>query len=541
MANIKEYPINFTPKGLCDSIDSTLSFQGACRSLQNLIFDQSNPEQVVARPGVGTAITSFASFTAPTFITVMIGIGSYIYGMVSSGRNAGYDEPFCYLIGTGFITISGVTSGNVPVSPSTTGDWIPPTMAVIGPNIIVTHPGFSGVGSNFFGIINIANPASPTWTSANTATHTLPSVPTSVSNFNNRAYYACGNVMYYSDSLVPATMTNAGQALTLGDTTPIIASSGLPVSTTSAGVVQALIVFKSFQIWQITGDAAISGSLSMNYLSLNVGCSSARTIVQTPVGTIFIAIDGPYVVSPLGAVLPLTKDAIKLVQDLQMPFQAIVNPTRACASYSGSIYRVCVDSVQSGVTGTYDYWFDVTVRRWSGPHTWPVDAVAQVGNYFVVSHRSTGAALYKSQYLPDTTSVYNDNGTALTVVLESALFPKTPNINMKQVVESTAELNSQASSLQYSISALDDQHSIIGNCSINAVATFSRWGGTGLTWGKPGLSWQSSVTQPSTYTLPWSSPLVFKKMALLIAASSSYSLAIGAFFAKYRDTGYTNK
>ena len=123
MANIKEYPINFTPKGLSDSIDLTLSFQGACRSLQNLIFDQSNPEQVVARPGVGTAITSFASFTAPTFITVMIGIGSYIYGMVSSGRNAGYDEPFCYLIGTGFITISGVTSGNVPVSPLTTGDW----------------------------------------------------------------------------------------------------------------------------------------------------------------------------------------------------------------------------------------------------------------------------------------------------------------------------------------------------------------------------------------------------------------------------------
>ena len=69
------------------------------------------------------------------------------------------------------------------------------------------------------------------------------------------------------------------------------------------------------------------------------------------------------------------------------------------------------------------------------------------------------------------------------------------------------------------------------------------WGhiGGSILWGGAGLLWNASVNQPSTYAIPWSSPLVFKKMALLISASSSYNLAIGAFFAKYRDTGYTNK
>jgi len=561
MGSLKEYPINFTPRGLADAIDATMAFPGACRILQNLMFDQANPEQVVARPGVGLPITLFQGFTTPTFISVMVAVGNYVYGMVTTQRNAGHDEPFCYLIGTGFITISGVTSGNVPASPSTSGDWVPPTMAIVGPNVIVTHPGFTGAGANFFGIINIANPAAPTWVSSNTATHALPSVPTSVANFNNRAYFACANTLWYSDVLVPATMSNAGQSLTLGDTTAITASSGLPVSTSSAGVVQALIIFKPFQVWQITGDAAITGSLSQNFLSLNVGCIVPRSIVQTPIGTIFIATDGPYVVTPLGSVFPLTKDGTKLVQDVQTPFQNIVNPSRAAAGFSGSIYRVCIDSVINGTMGTYDYWFDVTVRRWCGPQTWPVDAMTVVGHYFIVSHRSTGAALYQSEFLADLNTQYTDNGSALTVIMQSALFPKTQNINMKQVVESTIELSSQNSALAYSVSALDDQNTILNNVNVSTAGNVVVWGqgNAGMTWGASlwgalwgfingsifwggsGLKWSPANLQPYTYTIPWTGPIVFKKMAILVTSIATGRVSIGAFFAKYKDCGYTNK
>ena len=300
MANQKSYPIRFTPRGLSDAFDATDTFAGACRTMQNLIFDQSNPEQIAARPGVGSPMTSFVTFTTPTFVSLQENVNGVIYGMVASALTAGYDQPFAFQIGVGFISISGVTSGNVPVSLSTTGDWIPPSLAVIGAKIVVTHAGFSGLGSNFFGVIDISNPAAPAWSAANTSTHALPSVPTFVANFNNRAYFVCKNLAYYSDVLVPTTMTNAGQSLTVGDTSPILALSGLPVQTTSAGVVAALIVFKQFQIWQITGDAAITGSLAQNFLSLNIGCMSPRTIVQTPIGTVFIGIDGAYLVSALG-------------------------------------------------------------------------------------------------------------------------------------------------------------------------------------------------------------------------------------------------
>lgn len=538
MGNRKEYPVPFEPKGLSDAWEATDTFVGACRVMQNLIFDQSHSSILTARPGV-TLETSFAGFNTPTGISVHIAIGSVIYGMVSTAATANHDEPFAYDMSThAFITITGAVAGNTPTTQSTSGDWTPPTMAVIGVKIIVTHPGFSGVGANFFGVIDITNPAAPTWTSANTGTHALPSVPTCVANFNNRAYFACGNVAYYSDVLVPTNMANAGQALTLGDPTPILAFQGLPIQTTSAGVVAGLIAFKSFQIWQITGDAAITGSLSQNYLSLNCGCVSPRSIVQTPTGTIFIATDGPYYLSALGQVLPLTKDFSKLVPDLQLPFQNIANPSRAAASYTGSIYRICLQTVIDGSPAVNDYWFDITDRRWTGPHTFSYDAISTVGNFFVISAFSKGAKLFVSQSLVELNSVYTDNGVAITIQLLSCLLPKTPNINVKQAIESTIELGSAASSTVFTIAALDETFSQITQAPIMTTNAQAVYDG-GATYDS-GVTYQTPDAPPVKYTVPWPVPLTFNKVAWQITAQSGQAITLGTAYLKYRDCGFTN-
>ena len=125
-------PVRFTPKGICDAFDATDAFAGACDLLTNLVFDQGNPEIVVSRPGVGAPLTTFSSFTTPTFVSVYVIIGNVAYGMVSTARNPGNDEPFAYnLLTNTFTTITGVTAGNTPASPATSGAWTPPTMAVI--------------------------------------------------------------------------------------------------------------------------------------------------------------------------------------------------------------------------------------------------------------------------------------------------------------------------------------------------------------------------------------------------------------------------
>jgi len=532
------YPMRFTPKGLCDAFDATDAFPGACQALSNLIFDQGNPEIVVSRPGVGAALTTFGSFTAPTFVSVQASIGTMIYGMVSTARNPGFDEPFAYnsLTNT-FVTISGVVAGNVPASPATSGAWTPPTMAVVSTKILVTHPGFSGTGTNFFGVIDITNPAAPAWSSTDLTTNPMGKVPTAVANYNNRAYFAYNsNHLALSDVLAPTVRTNASQDLTIGDTTLITALSGLPLTTTSSGVLGALAVFKVSQIWQVSGDPA-TNNLALNYITLTTGSVAPRSIVPSPFGIIFAGVDGPYVASYAGTVGPLSKTPGQGgMSDVQVPFQNATTPSRIAASYSGNIYRICIPTVIQGIAQTNDYWYDIRRLRWTGPHTFTYDCASQVGNYFILSGADHGAALFKSDSIPGLNDVYNDAGTNLTSHLKSSTFPKTNHMRQLQVVQSTIELSASGAAVNYNITAMDDQGNTLGSTFIMTQAQQTIWGA--FSWG--GALWTSNTKVPHVYTLAWKAPLNFQKMAIDVLATSASALSIGTFYAEYQDTGLLN-
>jgi hypothetical protein len=42
------------------------------------------------------------------------------------------------------------------------------------------------------------------------------------------------------------------------------------------------------------------------------------------------------------------------------------------------------------------------------------------------------------------------------------------------------------------------------------------------------------------YNVPWTAPVVFQKMSLQVQASATSALAIGSFYGRYQQTGYTN-
>ena len=108
----------------------------------------------------------------------------------------------------------------------------------------------------------------------------------------------------------------------------------------------------------------------------------------------------------------------------------------------------------------------------------------------------------------------------------------------KQVVESTIELASGGSAISYAITAQDDQENPIGSTQISATGTGVLW--NAFVWGDGSL-WKSATNRPTVRNVEWTAPLVFKKMAILINASSTTALAIGTFFARYQDCGYTNR
>jgi len=436
-----------------------------------------------------------------------------------------------------FVTITGVTSGNVPASPSTTGDWVPPTIAAIGKKLIITHPGFSGSGSNFFGVLDVTNPAAPTWTATNTTTNALPSVPTSVANYNNRAWYACGNLLYFSDSLNPTVITNSTQAVTVGDMTNIVAQSGLPIQTTSSGVIASLAVFKSNQIWLVTGDLA-SSNLGLAFSSLTVGCSAPRSVVQTPIGIIFISQDAPYVLAPNGVPMEL-RNSSGIAADLREPFQLASYPTRMAAAYASNIYRICVQTTIQGVAQTNDYWFDLRRMRWTGPHSFVYDCASQHNNSFVLSGPATGAALFGSNVLDRSLStIYNDNGAAIVSSLTSAFLTNAAPMSFKQTIESNIDLSSGGLALQFAISATDDYDNQIAVASVTTPAPAAIWGQ--FNWGD-GTLWAATKANPRNYGIDWNIPVVWDRMSLNVNATSSSDVSVGKSVIKYQVCGYENR
>jgi len=531
----RTFPVRFTPRGLVDAFDATDKFMGACVLLKNLVFDQSNPEIVVSRPGVNVPVTSFAGFGSPGFVSVHITVGDVTYGMISSALNAGKDEPFAWdNAASAFIAITGVTNPNSPTSPASVGAWTPPTMASIGAYIIVTHPGFSG-GSTKFGVINLTVPSAPTWTATDTATNNLTAVPSAVANFNNRAYFSVGNVLAYTDVLDPLTRSSSTQALTLGDRANITALSGLPIQTTSSGIIAALIAWKDFQVWQVAGDAA-AGNLSQNYMSLTIGTSSPRSIAQSPLGIYFAANSGPYIIDQFGILRPLTHSVQEIESDVNAPWQNATTPSRIAAAYSGTIYRICMDTIVLGAAETNDYWFDEHKRRWTGPHSFAYDCASQYGKGFILSSSAVPGKLFFSEVVPSITSSYLDNSVAISCTLKSSTFPKTGSMLAKQVVESTLELASAGAVASFAITGIDDQGNTLNSCNVPISPLGSLWGA--VFWGA--FSWAASINIPKVYTVPWTAPLVFKKMAIFLTATGQTALAFGTFFARYQETGYTN-
>ena len=104
-----------------------------------------------------------------------------------------------------------------------------------------------------------------------------------------------------------------------------------------------------------------------------------------------------------------------------------------------------------------------------------------------------------------------------------------------QIVESTQEFASSGGAVNYNITALDDQNNSLGSTFVVTPVAGAVWGA--FNWGAG--NWAASMRIPHVYIIPWPNPLVSQKLAIDIAASSSNSLSIGTFFARYQDAGYT--
>jgi hypothetical protein len=549
-------PLKWSPQGLSDCLDSTTVFPGAMSSLANLIPDPQQIQSWLCRPAAvqildfslkgGAFSTAFSSAfdvgltSTGSFVSALIISGVRAYGMIQNSHYPGFDSPFSYNLVTGtFDIVSGTTLTNLPSNTLTTGAWTPPTMDIIGSKIIVTHPGFSGSGSNFFGVIDISTPTSPTWTASNTTTNVLPAVPTAVKQFNNRAWFAVNPSsgtpgLYFSDVLAPTTITAGTQVLTFGDTVPITAIGALPLNNQLGGIIQALIVFKGItNMVQVTGDAAATpnSTLSQNALNVATGTLAPNSICSTPKGLAFIAPDGLRIIDFNAQV----SDPIGISgSGVTVPFIYSVVPSRMAAAYNAGVIRISVQNGFASASPTQEYWYDMSRSLWTGPHSFPASLIRAYSNTFIMTPVGVGGKLFQSDPVQSSTSTYVENGTQLSYTYKTPLLPNTGQMAENSVIESTIDMALSTSVPVISVTAIDHDGTVLASVLIASTATSTSWGA--FTWGS--ALWGGAANALRPRRVDWPNPIVADQFYVQVTGNSAQGVGMGKMYFRYEILGY---
>lgn len=379
-------------------------------------------------------------------------------------------------------------------------------------------------------------PAAPQWAAGNTnGAVPLPSVPVSVAQFNGRAYYAVKNATVFSDSGNATQVTNATQVLTFQNGLDVTALAGLPLSAQQGGIIQALIAFQGdANMVQITGDPA-TNNLATNNLNVATGTLAPNTICSTPMGLAFVAPDGVRIIDFLARV----GDPIGAFgQGVVVPFLNAINPSRMCAAFNQNVLRLSVQNGAAINQPVQEYWLDFGLKIWTGPHSFPSALIqpwaSPSKSTFVLAASGINAQLWKSDPIVTSSSIYTENGAAMTFGYQTVLLPDNQAMAENAVVETAAALALPNNST-ITIQALDENGNSLDQIVMSGPSVAPPiWGA--VNWGS--FVWGGSASILMQRQIPWTQPLVFKQMSLTITGESMSSLAIGDLFLRYEILGY---
>lgn len=530
-------PVIFQASGVTDSTDGTNAPPGSMQALTNLIPDPAARFQYVCRPAA-EELTTFSGFSSPGFVSALHVRGTLVFGMIASATNTGKDEPFCYDTETDtFVTITGFTSANTPDSPATSGEWEPPVIAPVGVYLLVTHPGFDGV-TYFFGWIDISNLAAPTWSAGNTATNALASRPVSVALFNSRAYFAVANSLVYTDALDPLTVTNAKQVLTLGDSTSITALASAQLNTQYGGVIAALIAFKGASVmYQVTGDQ-VTNDLAQNAIDVATGTLGPNTITSTPQGLAFMSPQGLRLIDSSGNVT----DPIGVQgTGVTIPFRYALVPSRMAAAYNNDVYRITVQNGKALGTPVQEWWYDFSRSLWTGPHTFTASLIhafshveGNAHSSFIVAPVDIVATLWDSHSVPALDSTYVENGTQLSFEWTTTFLPDLLQMSETAVIETTINMSLVSGVDAVSVSAIDEDGTILDTVGIAATGAATIWGS--FTWGS--ALWRGAPNNFKPRQVKWTQPITFRWLQISVTGTSVADYTLGNMFNRVQPLGY---
>lgn len=513
-------------------------------------------------PPTAAAVAGSIMFTHPGFPGGAIKIGwldisGYTLSSLTGTTNASLTitalsgNPLTAGVQPGMVVAgAGIVAGSKVVSATATTLVLDTATTGAAPGVALTITGGTATA--------------PQWGSGDLDTNALPSVPVAVAQFSERAYFATGVGVTYSDAGAPRQRTLATQALNFRNGLDVTALASLPLySTTQGGIVASLLCFQGTAgMQQITGDPAFS-TLVVNQINNTTGTLAPNTIAPIPGGGLaFIAPDGLRVVDYTATVSdPIGSKG----SGVNVPFRYAISPSRMCGCYNQGVYRVTVQNGAKSNQPYEEYWLDLAGdnRVWTGPHTFPAALIQPwqgANNTFVVAPSPSlqtaattptlwgsfswggalwggtpvAAQLFRSDPQPSLVSTYIELGAAMTCNYATTLLPDNKDGSANSVIEGTLGMQLPGGST-VSIVAVDELGDLLDQISIASISpTATMWGA--FVWGV-GV-WASQAAAYIEYPLPFTGPLVFKQAIYSATVTAADGVGLGNMYLRIEELTY---
>jgi hypothetical protein len=523
------FPSGTTKFGWFDVSGFTESTTGTLAATSAVVT--GNPSILGVQPGMtisdaGVNIPPNTTVLSTTqFILTQQGVthGNTTLDGLASTTGVAVGQPVAGLGIPNGTTVASFTTGSVTMSLPATGSGVT-TVTITGSTITMSAP---ATGSNVGSTLTIAGGTltAPLWGAGDCDRNPLPSVPVGVAQMGGRAYFACGtNGIPFSDSGFACRVSNTTgvQALTTSDGLAVTAIAPLQLSSLLGGIVQSLIAFEGVaKLQQISGDAAL-GTLTMNALPVATGTNSPLSICATERGMAFISPEGLRIIDFSANVSSPIGDH---GEGVTIPFIFATHPSRICAAARADTLRVS--------TGLQEFWYDLTRRIWTGPHSFPASLIQPWRASFVVTPAAVAASLWQSDASTSIASVFVENGNLLTWVFQPAPLPDNEQMAENALIEMTVAC-ALAPTTVMTVVAQDISGEYLDTTTVTGLGTATIWGQ--FNWGQ--ALWGGSGAAYQQRSVDWYTPLVFKQLSLQFSGASNYNVKIGNIYMKYQILGY---
>lgn len=373
---------------------------------------------------------------------------------------------------------------------------------------------------------------SPLWAAGNTTNVPLIGVPSNVSTFNNRAYFSNEQYLTFTDPLSLNISQAEGQVqtLTIGDVSPITALEPLTIiNPATTAPVAGLLVFKEELISLVTGDPTTSNLAVSTISSQGIGTTSPLAVCATSVGVAFPAADGIRYIE-------LSGNVSDPLPDVRVPIIYAINRTRMCGAYNAGVYRICLQNGFATGTPFQEFWFNLTYKLWTGPHTFQPSILLPWQGTFIAFSNAVPATLYQSDPVQTLTSNFEENGLPLAFTYATCAMPDNEDLMYNSLVVSSLNVAFKSGAPSLTCTATDEDGTVVGLASITTPGAASFWGS--MIWGTN--VWYGQQYGLRAHQIPWTALVVFSKLILTVQAQSSLGFQISNFQALYQPLGYVS-